>query len=37
MPEQEKKNEVAVPVIEEELVTGRREVKTGSVRIRKRV
>jgi len=37
MPEQEKKNEVAVPVIEEELVTGRREVKTGSVRVRKRV
>ena len=37
MPEEEKKNEVAVPVIEEELVTGRREVKTGSVRVRKRV
>src|SRR4051812_7747480 len=37
MPEQEKKYEIAVPVIEEELVTGRREVKTGSVRVRKRV
>jgi len=37
MAEEKKLNEVAVPVIEEELVTGRREVKTGSIRVRKRV
>ncbi len=37
MSEKPKTDVVAVPVIEEELVAGRREVKTGSVRVRKRV
>ena len=35
--EKNKKQEIAVPVIEEDLVTGTREVKSGSVRVRKKV
>jgi len=37
MSEENKKPEIAVPVIEEDLVTGTREVKSGSVRVRKKV
>jgi len=37
MSEETKKRDLVVPVIEEDLVTGTREVKTGSVRVRKRV
>jgi uncharacterized protein (TIGR02271 family) len=37
MSEQTKNDEIAVPVVEEELVTGTRAVKTGSIRIKKRV
>jgi uncharacterized protein (TIGR02271 family) len=35
--EQPKNDEIAVPVVEEELVTGTRAVKTGSIRVKKRV
>jgi uncharacterized protein (TIGR02271 family) len=37
MTEQPERHELAVPVVEEELVTGTREVKTGAIRVRKRV
>jgi len=37
MAEQDERDEVVVPVIEEELATGTRQVTTGAVRVEKRV